>query len=414
MPRVSLKPLVDAIHGTLSDVTFKKSTKDNTTVNGPPALPKVTWSQAQKTLSQILVRFGYPIVLTIISGYVLVIFIRPVSNAHVGINFYERSKFLEMVHGTAYKPFVYRTLLPTTVHVISLVTPNQFRHVFEEVIGQQYNSLFMFFGWETSAAYEYVTASILMLVSLMGFGHYSAKLVMRTCKLGDRQKTRVLLATSVLLGLPPFFRYTSYVYDPPQLLLFTMALYFLAALEYRNFVLSFILCCVNKETAILLITLYAFLQYKRHLPIQYYWGLLVVLLALYIGIKSLISYAFRLNPGAFTEFQFSHNLDLLTRGWSFSNIAIVLTLLALLFYQWKEKPLFLKVSFLCIFPPLIMLALFLGYIDEWRGYYEAYPIAFGLIVDSLLRLRALFNTGCDQASPNAPRNLAEGIQYAKS
>jgi hypothetical protein len=414
MPRVSLKPLVEAIHGTLSDVTFKKSARDNTTVNRPSALSKVTWGQVQKTLSQIIVRFGYPIVLTIISGYVLVIFIRPVSNAHVGINFYERSKFLEMVHGTAYKPFVYRTLLPTTVHLISIVTPNQYRHVFEEVIGQQYSSLFMFFGWETSAAYEYVIAFILMLVSLMGFSHYSAKLVMRTCKLEEGQKTRVLLATSILLGLPPFFRYTSFVYDPPQLFLFTMALYFLAASEYRNFVLSFILCCINKETAILLITLYAFLQYKRHLPIQHYWSLLVVLLVLYVGIKSSISYAFRLNPGAFTEFQFSHNLDLLTRGWSLANIAVVLTLLGLLFYQWKEKPLFLKVSFLCIFPPLITLALFLGYIDEWRGYYEAYPIAFGLIVDSLLRLKALFNTGYQQAGSKAPQHLAEGIKYIQS
>jgi hypothetical protein len=37
--------------------------------------------------------------------------------------------------------------------------------------------------------------------------------------------------------------------------------------------------------------------------------------------------------------------------------------------------------------PLFGLCLVLGFIDEWRAYYEAYALGFGLILDSILRLK---------------------------
>ena len=341
-----------------------------------------------KPHSQILFRFAYPILLTVTSCYILVIFLRPIENVHEGINFYYRSKFLDMVNGTAYKPFVYRTLLPTTVRLISSMTPNQYRHAFNEIAGEQYSALFKNFGWETSAAYEYNIALILMLVSFMGFAHYGAKLVMLTCKLEETPIARGLLVFSILLCLPPFFKYTSFPYDPPQMFLFTMALYLLATSRYRNFIFVFIACCINKETAILLILLYAIIGYKKFSSPWHYWGILFGLIGGYAGIKFLFTLGFRSNPGSFVELQFFHNVDLLTRGWTFTNVSVISIVILLLFYQWKEKPIFLKVSFLCIFPPLIIMTLFLGFIDEWRGYYEAYPIAFGLIVDSLLRIKS--------------------------
>lgn len=55
--------------------------------------------------------------------------------------------------------------------------------------------------------------------------------------------------------------------------------------------------------------------------------------------------------------------------------------------QVARKAYFLRASFVCVLLPLVGLALFFGYLDEWRGYYEAYPIALCLIADSLIRIR---------------------------
>jgi len=34
-------------------------------------------------------------------------------------------------------------------------------------------------------------------------------------------------------------------------------------------------------------------------------------------------------------------------------------------------------------------AMYVGWVDEWRVYYEAYPVAFGLIIDSVYRFNDL-------------------------
>ena len=65
-------------------------------------------------------KFIYGSVIAIISLYVLIAFVKLPN-----INGYERAMFSEMVYGTAWKPFVYRTLLPTTIRLISEVIPGE-------------------------------------------------------------------------------------------------------------------------------------------------------------------------------------------------------------------------------------------------------------------------------------------------
>jgi hypothetical protein len=340
-----------------------------------------------KTHYSFLSKFVYIITLIAVSGYVLIIFVRPVENGSSGINFYYRSKFLDMVHGTAHKPFVYRTLLPSTVRLVAFLTPREYYQAFTNGIGTADEFVFNKLGWETSAAYEYFIAVVLMLLCFMGFAHYSAKLVMLTCNLGGARKTRLILAVCVLLGLPAFFKYTSYLYDPSQLLLFTMALYFLAASRLRAFVFVFILCCINKETAVFLLPVYALTERAKGPLLKRHWSLLLGLLFVYLVIKSLITNIFGANPGPLVDFQMVYNFDLLTRGWTFTNIVVLLVFALFLFHRWSEKPAFLKISLLTLFPLLIGLGLLFGFMDEWRIYYEVYPVAFGLAVDSFLRFK---------------------------
>ena len=343
----------------------------------------------------------YIVILMIVSGYILVIFVRPIEGVHGGLNNYYRSKFMEMVSGNAYRPYVYRTLLPSSVRFVSLNTPDVLRQYFTTTIKKHVvmNDFFQQFNWETSAAYEYTIAMILMLISFMGFAHFAAKLTIVSCNIVETLKTRLLFAIILLLGLPPFFRYTSYPYDPPQLMLFTMSLFLLATSRYRAFFITFCFCCVNKETAILLILIFGFTRYKSRSSIQHYWGIFLGLFFCYLGIRSFILYIYRLNPGSVVEFHLVRNLDMFTRGWNFVDSIILLILAFLIFFRWKGKPEFLKTSLLLILIPSFVFALFLGYFDEWRSYFEAYPVAFALIIYSLIVLRKIVDQNKQTAEP---------------
>ena len=166
-----------------------------------------------------------------------------------------------------------------------------------------------------------------------------------------------------------------------------MAFYYLARSEHIKFLLAFVLCAINKETAILLIPVFGFLMARAGMEKRTLWLSLAGLAAIYLVIKLGISWVYRSNPGGFVEFQLFRNYLMFTRGWTFSGMLSFLALAWLVFFDWGSKPAFYKISFLSVLPPLLGLALFLGFFDEWRGYYEAYPIVFGLAVSTLITIK---------------------------
>jgi hypothetical protein len=357
----------------------------------------------QYTLAHILL-------LTIVSGYILAIFLKPPGHYFgnrmfsLGINTYYRAKFIDMVEGRAYKPFVYRTLLPSTVRLLSSVTPEGFQRGLSNFVEKHDFTAEAFdkLEWETSAAYSYLLACIFMWLSYIGFAHFSSKLIIQTCNIQETFVSQSGLAILALVGLPPFFKYGSFVYDPTQLLLFAALLYFLAKGSLKPFLILFPFACVNKETAVVLIPVGWFVWrdiYSRGKRIVLLAGMLFI----YVVIKGAISHAFQSNPGSFVEFHLlDHNFRLISRGWGFTALFLWLSLLVLLTYKWRQKAYFLRASFLCILSPLVGLALFMGYLDEWRGYYEAYPVALGLIVDSVFRIKSALEK-------NTENPLAEGL-----
>lgn len=344
--------------------------------------------RAGAVLRALLGRTLYVIVLGAVSAYVLLVFLRP-SGRHIGINQYERALFLEMVAGTADRPFVSRMLLPVVVRISSALAPEVTHAFFRNLVEQSGDLRFLFrvFGWERQAALQYVIATLLMLVAFMGFGHTGAKLTLLTCGIRDRRRLySTLFAVTLLALLIPFFKYASYIYDPPQLLLFTMALYFLANAQLRAFVTIFVLCCLNKETALLLIPIFA-LGYRQQMPRRRYFGMLAGLSAVFGATRLLTTLAFRPNAGSLVELHVTdHNLPWFLGEMTATNVIVFMSLLVLLLYRLKEKDRFLRIAFACTLPSLVILTLFLGYIDEWRDYYEAYPVGFAMIVDSLRRL----------------------------
>ncbi|MBN1867777.1 hypothetical protein JW916_10835 [Candidatus Sumerlaeota bacterium] len=333
--------------------------------------------------------FGYWAVLVLFGTFVLFVFVRH-GEFHAGINSYDRSRFTDMVLGTAHKPYVQRLLLPRTVLIVAALTPSEVSEACTRFVENRPNLeiALQFLRWKPVDAYLYLVAGALMLLSLVLFAHYTAKMTLRTVPLRETTPSRLALALLALLCLPPFFRYISYLYDPPQLFLFALSFYLMASGKRKEFLILFPFCCLNKETAILLIP-FGFLCARRSGSSREAWRMLGGQVLIYAAVRAWLMWEFRSAPGSAFEFHLmDHNAGFFADGWPFVFLVPFLLVATLVALGWREKAYVLKAGFLCTLPPLVVAAFFLGFVDEWRGYYEAFPPVFAMIVDTVSRLNA--------------------------
>ncbi len=183
-----------------------------------------------------LPKLTYYIVTALLTGCVLIMFV-----IFPGINDDKPSMFGDMIYGKASKPFVYRALLPVTVRVLSAPVPQTLRNTISNEIEDNIslNKLFKKLNWEKELAVEYFFAMLIMFFSLWGFSfaiRYLFTLFYNT-------SSRVADSVSVLalLGLPTMFQYTSFIYDFPLLLLYTLGLIFLYKQDWSKFLIIFLI-----------------------------------------------------------------------------------------------------------------------------------------------------------------------------
>jgi hypothetical protein len=190
-----------------------------------------------------------------------------------------------------------------------------------------------------------------------------------------------------LLGLPVLFKYHSYIYDFPTLLLYTWCLYLMAQRKWVRYFLVFFLSCMSKETAILLPVVFAMYYVAHHHDDRHlYWFLLTGQVALAVLIRVVITSLYRDNPGSAFGPQFlHHNLPLLTEPYSVQNSVTWLLLAAVVLHEWRTKPWFLRAA-VSMLLPLLVVCLFYGFVDELRDYYEVYAPALMLGAISFSRL----------------------------
>jgi hypothetical protein len=300
-----------------------------------------------------------------------------------GINGYSRAMFADMVYGTAWKPFVYRSLLPTTIRLITGVIPAEARARVSRSLGNTAagENLWAILQWEQEYLVEYLIAAVLMYLCLWGFLWALRYLLLGVYDVSAGVQGVFILVA--LVGLTQFFRYYSYLYDLPNVFLFTLGLALMVRARWRPFLLVYLLACLNKETTILLTMVFVIHFFRpARLRRPLFGALLLGQLAMFAAVRVLLFAAFRDNPGSLVEFQVPHhNLDLL-KAYPVATVFGWGGLLLLLFYKWSEKPLFLRHS-LWIVVPLVVLTFFFGYMDELRDYYEAYPIVLLLALHSV-------------------------------
>jgi hypothetical protein len=339
---------------------------------------KLFFQQGDQLYKVLLRKLVILLLYILTTAVVLFIFIvRP------GINLYFRTKFPDMVYGQAYKPFVYRTLVPTTIRIAAEITPESVKDRISSTVGHKRKRMISMLQWETEYVYEYQIALIIMFCSFLGFA-FALRYLIRLFY-DFPSFVADLAPVGGLLILPGFFKNFNQIYDPSTLFLFALAIIFIAKRKLLPFYVVFLLATLNKETSILLAGVFFIREFK----VMRNWrlaGHLLLQISIFTAVKAWITAVFKNNPGSFCEFHLTANtLGLMSKPYLLAHcIILVAVFSALLHYRWSEKPVLLRHGFLVTIIPLVSLALFFGLINELRDYYEAFPFLFLLSLPTIV------------------------------
>ena len=227
---------------------------------------------------------------------------------------------------------------------------------------------------------DLLLAMIIWYALIIGFAIIFMKLILIFYSPDNR--ILYFLSLIAVAGLPIFFKYYSYLYDFPQLFLFTLCLLLLVKQKWSFYLIALAFSTLNKETSILLILIY-FIYYNKKLSKSIFTKLIVSQIVIYVLLKIVLTITFIDNPGTFVEFHLLHNVKM--EPYTISQFVAFIIIGMAIIYDWKNKPSFLRLSF-SILIPLSFLTFFFGFFDEYRDYYEIYPVLFLLITHSVCRI----------------------------
>ena len=312
-------------------------------------------------------------------------------------NNYDRDLFSDSVYHRSARPFVYRTLLPTTVNVLTRLFPAAARSAVKRYVSNNptMRQAFTVDGTGQGASghlkfeklfpIETVIGLLLMFCSLIGFLFTAGRLfrIFYYVPAG----LQVWIPAAAALGFLPWISYTSHPYDLTTLLLSSLYYYQLARGRWRSSLAIFFLACLNKETAILYTVAFAVYVFLAKLSQRLALGLIGAQLLIFAAIRLTLTFLFRANPGNVLEFHlFDINAALFARwlqkGVSLNELAIRVAIVIAVCHGWKQKPLLFR-SGLAVIPPLACLGLFFGVFDEWRQYTDAYTPLLMLCLGSI-------------------------------
>lgn len=179
------------------------------------------------------------------------------------------------------------------------------------------------------------------------------------------------------------------VYDVPTVMFFAWSLGLLARGMFNLYYLVFAIASINRETTFLLAFFFAIYFFQRMPWRQYIFGLVYQGIA-YMTIKLSIMAYYADVPGEAAQWRpleviagYVDEPELFAVFFFLFFCAFVLAAL----YRWSEKPLFLRVAFLAMFPVLLILHILLGYAYEIRVFVEALPVLLLMCIWSVEGLK---------------------------
>lgn len=305
-----------------------------------------------------------------------------------GVNRNSRAGFQEMLNGTAYKPYVYRLLVPLSVRGVLDILPAPLEITLREQLAGSpiLQNWIAIFNASPELGLEALLVWMIMYFSLLGFC-YSFRSLLSTVGGVKSPVSLDLLSLFTLFPLLLFFGF-GYIYDFTTLFLFTIGLTWMARRKWGAYLPVFVLACLNKETAILL-TLVFFVHYKdrNYMPRHRFLTLLTLQIASYALVKSWLFFRYQTNPGEPVEIHLAeYQMVLQQHPWvGIISLIIFLMILLLVFHRWKQKPLFLRHATVMLLP-LLVLTIPFGFPYEFRVFYEIYPVLGSLVILSIAGL----------------------------
>ena len=287
---------------------------------------------------------------------------------------FEPATFPKMLEGTADRPYVYRILVP-------LISKFAARFVPPGLIGLAQRapaSLQTTINSLSQGVYprEALIAVIVMYGCLVGF-IFAEKALLRQLEYShDAEQIVPIVLTILILPLTVFH---GYIYDLPQLFLFTLGLLFMARKQWHFYLPLLTIATLNKETSIFLVVIFA-LYFFRTLSPRAYFVLLAAQSTIYVLVHGLIVYVYRNNPGQPIDWTLGYQIDQYTH-YPITFLVTLLffgAILLLVLKGWQEKPIFLRRSFSVFF--IVLLLFFVaGREMEFRVFIDILPI-FGTLL----------------------------------
>ncbi len=302
-------------------------------------------------------------------GAVFVVYLVYLRFSNVGL--YYQATFEQMLLGEAYRPFAYRVLMPILSRILAHLVP-------------AFLTEFLALGPIAVLSSAYVTlqgstypreVSALLVCIFLSLAGFSLVVHIWMGKFGYSHLVRHAGTIVLLFGINLFTFFNGYVYDLPQLFLFTSALYWMYRSKWGWYLALFTVAALNKETAILLVLPFAYHAF-RTIPRDQFARLLAAQVVLYSAIRVVTLILFRNNPGEVIRWHVDKHIDFFAAYPAILvGLSIVLSaLIYLISRDFNRKPLFLRRS-LVILPILAVLYLIGGFPMEFRVFLEVYAPA---------------------------------------
>jgi hypothetical protein len=294
------------------------------------------------------------------------------------INHFFGSRFVDMVDGRAYRPFVTRALVPGTIRMLREHVPPRWQTKLQRAVVRTFHlrQRMAGIGWEPERSFDYLVFSAISLALLVGV-LFATRAVFRA--LFASGELWAHLAPLPLL-LIPLLADISSMYDPATLTLAALATWTAITRRTRWFYVVYVLAVLNKETAFLFAALFLIIRpdgWRRHaLPLAGTW----------LTVRLWLSWAFRDNPGGLAWWIPDRNvMRALADPWGVVELVGVLAVVSWSVWRWRSIR-----TVRCGVPLLVgvLLAAYLavGVWGVYRIFLEAVPLTWVTLYAAALSL----------------------------
>ena len=300
-----------------------------------------------------------------------------------------------LMYKTPKRPYAYRVLVPSVVKSAVSVVPKLKRWSIVKDWQEQsprFAAFLEYYKCTPSFFPELFLVLLAMLLSLFGFA-----VVLRKWFADMYEPDGFAAELGPVLGLLMvlvMYQKAFYIYDLPQLFLFTCALRTLCTCQWRWFYPIVVVAFFNKETTAL-ITLVSAVYLWRRIPARSYWihlgSQIVIFTGLWIFVRSTFDPGTPMTPG---NNPIRNYLDLnLFRFWrwmllpDFTFFATITILALPIVRHLARAPVFLRRS-MVLFVAFLAAQFKGGAWGELRVLAEVYPIGFLLFYGGILELVA--------------------------